>query len=116
MLFFHQTATRLRAPVVADKHRNRTRDWAAAQRTPWAGISVQPAGRSEASTPGDRDQATSGWLLQSAPGVVLDLLATDRVELSTGEVCEVVGEVARHPDPFGRGVHHIEARLERVTG
>lgn len=115
-MFFHQTVVRLRAPLVQDRHRNRTRDWANAARTSWPGVSVQPAGRAESEEPGARDRATTGWLLQSAPGVDLDLLATDRVELEGGEVCDVVGEVARHPDPFGRGVHHVEAALSRTTG
>lgn len=116
MLFFHQSVVRLRAPVVPDRYGNRVRDWAAAERTPWTGVSVQPAGRSEDQATGDRDTATTGWSLQSQPGVDLDLLPTDRVELADGVVCEVVGEVARHPDPWGRGVHHVEATLQRVTG
>lgn len=115
-MFFHQTVVRLRAPEVADKYRNRTRDWPNAARTSLPHVSVQPAGRAEEHQPGDRDRATSGWNLQSPPGTDLDLLATDRVELEDGVVCEVVGEVARHPDPWGRGVHHAEAFLQRVSG
>lgn len=115
-MFFHQAVTVLRAPVVADRYQNRVRDWAAAERRPVLGVSVQPAVRSEDHATGDRDQATSGWQLQTQPGTDLDLLATDRVELEDGVVCEVVGEVARHPDPWGRGVHHVEVTLQRVTG
>ncbi|WP_156993885.1 hypothetical protein [Pseudonocardia acaciae] len=113
---FHQSVVVLRAPLVTDKYRNRTPDWARATRTPIAGVSVQPAGRAEVHEPGQRDRVASGWTLQTPPRVDLDLLPTDRVELDNGQVCEVVGEVARHPDPFGRGVHHIEVHLERVTG
>lgn len=115
-MFFHQSFTRLRAPVVADKYRNHVRDWPAATRLHVAGVSIQPAGRSETHDAGNRDTATSGWTLRTPPGRDLDLLATDRVELADGTVCEVLGDVARHPDPFGRGIHHVEAALQRVTG
>lgn len=115
-MFFHQSFTRLRAPVVADKYGNRVRDWTAASRLDVAGVSIQPAGRAETHDAGNRDTATSGWTLRTPPGVDVDLLATDRVELDDGTVCEVVGEVARHPDPFGPGIHHVEAALQRVTG
>lgn len=116
-MFFHQTVTRLRAPETTDKYRGRVRDWSQATALEITGVSVQPAGRAEDHSPGDRDRVTTGWNLQSRPGVDLDLLATDRVELSDGTVCEVVGEIARHPDPFGLvPVHHVEAALQRVTG
>lgn len=116
-MFFHQTVTRLRAPEITDKYRNKIRDWDNATAVVFTGVSVQPASRAEDHSPGDRDRVTTGWNLQSRPGVDLDLLATDRVELADGTVCEVVGEVAKHPDPFGRvAVHHVEAALQRTTG
>lgn len=116
-MFFHQTVTRLRAPEITDKYRNRVRDWSQASRLVISGVSVQPAGRAEEHATGDRDRVTTGWNLQSRPGVDLDLLPTDRVELADGTVCEVVGEIARHPDPFGRvAVHHVEAALQRTSG
>lgn len=116
MLFFNDSVTRLRAPTLLDRHRNPTRDWAHASRELVVGVSVQPTARTEAHSPGNRDTATSGWTLQTAPGRDVDLLATDRVELADGVVCEVVGEVARHPDPLGRGIHHVEVALQRTTG
>lgn len=115
-MFFHQSVVRLRAPEATDKYRNRTRDWTKAERTTLLGLSVQPAGRAEDAQPGERDRVTSGWNIQSPPGRDLDLLPTDRVELEGGVECEVVGEVARHQDPFGRGLHHVELFVQRVTG
>jgi hypothetical protein len=115
-MFFDQSATRLRAPIVTDRHNNRARNWEAASRMPIVGVAIQPFGRAEQNDAGSRDRITSGWTLQTPPGRDLDLLATDRVELSDGVVCEVLGEVARHMDPFGRGVHHVEVALQRTTG
>jgi hypothetical protein len=116
-VFFHQTVTRLRAPVTTDRYRNQVRDWSQATRVTFTSVSVQPASRAEDNSPGDRDRVTTGWTLQSRPGVDLDILPTDRVELADGTVCEVVGEIARHPDPFGVvPVHHVEAALQRTTG
>ena len=43
------------------------------------------------------------------------LKATDRL-LSHDLLVEVEGEPQRWPDPFGAGVHHIEANAEIVTG
>lgn len=121
MLFFHQSITRLRAPVTTDRYRNATRDWDNAERRRITGLSVVPLGSSEPRSgegPGERDQTVTGWKVQSPPGVDLDLRSDDRVELDdNGSVlCEVVGEVARFPDPWGRGVHHVEANVERVNG
>lgn len=116
MLFFHQAVTVIRAPETTDKYRNRVRDWSAATRTHVAGVSVQPAGRAESHDAGNRDRADTSWTLQTRPGADLDVLATDRVELADGTVCEVVGEVAKHPDPFRGGVHHVEIDLTRTTG
>ena len=115
-MFFHQSCTRLRAPVVTDKYRNKVRDWSAATRLAITGVSIQPAGRSEDHAAGSRDRADSGWTLQTRPGVDVDVEPTDRVELADGTVCEVVGEVARHPNPWTGGVHHVEIALTRTTG
>jgi hypothetical protein len=116
-VFFHQSVTRVRAPETIDRYRNRVRDWSQATRTTFSDVSVQPAARAEDHSPGERDRITTGWTLQSRPGVDLDILPTDRIELADGTACEVVGEIARHPDPFGRvAVHHVEVALQRVTG
>ena len=115
-MFFDQAATRLRAPIVRDRHGNRARNWAAAERTPIVGVSIQPFSQAEAADPGARDRLTTGWRMQTPPGRDLDLDATDRVELADGAACGVLGEVARHQDPFGRGVHHVEVALVRTTG
>lgn len=127
MLFFHQTVTRVRAPVVKDRYNNAERDWDNADRTRLVGLSVLPMAGTEsgagsdprrAGGSGHREQTITGWKVQSPPGVDLDLRPTDRVELADyGDVlCEVIGEIARFPDPWGRGVHHVEATIERVDG
>lgn len=114
-LMFHQSFVRVRAPLVEDRYRNKTRDWANAERTEVTGVNIQPAGvpvRSEEDT-ADRQTTTTSWNLQTPEGVDLDLLETDRVEVD-GMTLEVDGKVGRWPDPFGPGVHHVEARLKEV--
>lgn len=115
-MFFHHTVIRLRAPVVRDRHGNRAPDWPNAARTALHGVFLAPSGQGEAHDPGARDRATTGWQLQTPPGVDVDLLPTDRVELPDGTVCDVVGEVARHFSPFTGAVHHVEVFLQRTTG
>jgi hypothetical protein len=112
---FHQSFVRVRAPLVTDRYNNAKRDWANAARTTVTGVNIQPAGvpvRSEEDT-ADRQTTTTTWNLQTAEGVDLDLLETDRIEFD-GMTLEVDGKVGRWPDPFGPGVHHVEARLKEV--
>lgn len=112
---FYQSFTRVRAPLVEDRYKNKKRDWDNAQRTEVVGVNIQPAGapvRSEEET-GDRQTTVTAWNLQTPEGVDLDLLETDRV-LFDGMTLEVDGKVGRWPDPFGPGVHHVEARLKEV--
>jgi hypothetical protein len=114
-LFFHQQFVRVRAPLVEDRYKNRKRDWDNAVRTIVTGVNIQPAGvpvRSEEETE-DRQTTVTAWNLQTPEGVDLDLLETDRIEVD-GMTLEVDGKVGRWPNPFGPGVHHIEARLKEV--
>jgi hypothetical protein len=114
-LLFHQSFVRVRAPLVKDRYSNEKRDWGSAERTLVPGVNIQPAGvpaRSEESTD-DRQTTVTAWNLQTREGVDLDLLETDRVEFD-GMTLEVDGKVGRWPDPFGPGVHHVEARLKEV--
>lgn len=114
-LMFHQSAVRLRAPMVEDRYKNLKPDWADPDRLTVSAVNVQPANRSSSSEDTvDRQVSVTEWDLQTPQGVDIDLLATDRLEVD-GMVLEVVGEVARWPDPFGPGVHHVEARLKRVS-
>jgi len=110
---YGDTVTILRAGYLVDKYGNPTsqQDWANATRTPVSGVSVQPDVSTEAT--GDRGTITTGWRLFTPKGRDLDLLATDRVEFD-GMALEVDGEIARYR-VSGR-VHHVEARLKRVTG
>ncbi|GAA2629613.1 hypothetical protein [Streptomyces axinellae] len=115
-LLFHQTLIRVRAPLATDRYGNQKRDWASAERTSVPGVNIQPAAvRVPASEEQsvDRQTTVTRWLLQTAPGVDLDLLETDRVEWD-GVTLEVDGKVGRWPDPFGPGVHHVEAELTEV--
>lgn len=108
-----QTVDVLRAPLVVDPYGNPSieRDWASATTTTYAGVSVQPDTSTEAV--GDRPVVVTGWRLATPRGSDIDLLATDRVTYD-GMTLEVDGEVARYF--LGGRVHHVEARLKRVTG
>jgi hypothetical protein len=114
-LMFEQAIVIVRAPLVADRYQNKTRDWSNAARVPVEGVNVQPAGapvRSEEDTV-DRQTTVTTWTLQTREGVDLDLMATDRVEFD-GMTLEVDGKVGRWPDPFTGAVHHVEARLKEI--
>lgn len=111
-----QSIAVLRAPLVVDDYGNPSteRDWGNATRTPYSGVNVQPIGDAPSSEAvGDRPTVITGWKLITSRGMDLDLLATDRVEHG-GITTEVVGEVARYY--LGGRVHHVEARIKRVTG
>lgn len=110
---FADTITVVRAEYVTDKYGNPTseRDWENATRSVVGGVSVQPDASTEAT--GDRGTIITGWRLFTPRGRDLDLLATDRVEFD-GMTLEVDGEIGRYR-MAGR-VHHIEARLKKVTG
>ena len=114
---YHQSIVILRAPLAADRYGNEKPDWDNPVRTLVEGVNVQPAGiRSPASQEDtdDRQVTVTAWDLQTPEGVDLDLLPTDRVEFD-GMTLEVAGKVGRWPDPFGPGVHHVEARLKEVA-
>lgn len=115
-MMFNQTVTRLRAPTTVDRTNDTIYDWAAADETPIIGLSVQPQLQGSAEMLNGRDATKATWRVSSAPGFDLDLLATDRVRLSTGEICEVDGDIVRWPSPHGPGVHHADANLRRVEG
>lgn len=112
---FYQSVVRVRAPLVTDRYGNRKRDWGNAEHINVSGVNVQPSpSRSDSSEETlDRQTTVTGWVLQTAEGVDLDLLATDRIQYD-GMTLEVEGKVERWPDPFGPGVHHVEARLKEV--
>lgn len=114
-MIFGDSVTVVRAAVTRDRWDNDTRDWAAATRRKVDKVVVMPAVQVEDST-GNRVALSTGWRMTSAPGVDVDLLATDRVEWQ-GLSLEVVGEVARYPHPIRPGrVHHVEVLMQRMTG
>jgi hypothetical protein len=110
---FGETVTLVRAPFKVDKYGNTTseRDWASATRTPYPGLMVQPDGSTEAT--GDRPSVITGWRLITPKARDFPALATDRVEWD-GLTLAVDGEVGRFR--VGGRLHHVEARLKRVSG
>lgn len=112
-MLYGETVTLVSAPLKVDKYGNATseRDWTKAQRTPVTGVMVQPDSSSE--TEGDRPAAITGWRLITPKGKDFPALATDRVEWD-GLTLEVDGEVGRWR--IGGRLHHVEARLKKVTG
>ena len=115
-MIFEQTVVRLRAPITTDRFNNRARDWDAAAREPLDYVNVQRASSSEQTPGGNRDQVVATYWLRTDDGDDLDLLATDRVVLDDGTVCEVVGDPDRRRDPHTGGVHHVEATLQTIRG
>lgn len=115
-MIFEQTVVRLRAPLTADRHNNRSRDWAAAARVALEFVNVQRATTSEQTPGGNRDQTVATYWLRTDDGEDLDLLATDRVVLDDGTVCDVVGDPDRRRDPHTGGVHHVEVTLQAIRG
>lgn len=101
------TATVVRAPLVAGPYGNSARDWANATRATYA-VQVSPMSATEVI--GDEARTITQWKLFGGPDV--DIEATDRVEWNGGTF-EVAGEVMESRQP-GR-LHHVRARLVRVT-
>lgn len=117
-LFFRQSITRRRAPLIVDAHGNQVRDWASAESTVVDGVNVQPNAQHETDS-ALRTAVTTAWRIHSAPGVDLDITADDRVVILDGDVpieCEVVGEVARWPHPVTGRTHHVELTVQRIEG
>jgi hypothetical protein len=115
-MFFGQALVRVRAGTRTDRGGNTVRDWSdgAVTRTPLQQVNVQPAEQGETQD-AERDAVVTAWRVQSAPGTDLDVTAADRIEFEA-MTCEVVGEVARWPDPFTGATHHVEFTIRRATG
>ncbi|MFF0389675.1 hypothetical protein ACFYS8_13430 [Kitasatospora sp. NPDC004615] len=116
MAIFHQHAVRIRPGTRTDRGGNTVPDWSpeAVDRLPISRLSVQPTAQIERVGP-DRDEAITGWHVLSAPGTAPDVRSTDRIEYD-GLLCEVVGEVARWPNPVTGSTHHVEWQMTRATG
>lgn len=113
--FFTHTITRVRAAQVTDRYGNLVTDWSAAERVAISGVVVQPVSQTETVTETTRQVVTTGYRVYTEPGSDVDVRATDRIEWS-GEVWEVLGEVARWPNPVTGDVHHVEFDMQRVAG
>lgn len=116
MVFFDQTVVRVRAGTRTDRGGNQVPDWSdgAVSRLTLQRVSVQPASQSETTDP-TRTAVVTGWHVQTEPGTDPDVRAADRIEWN-GLACDVVGEIARWPDPLGGTVHHAEWDMRRATG
>lgn len=115
-MIFHQQVTVVRPGTRVDRGGNEVPDWSpgAATRTVVEHVSVQPNTQNE-DVESDRTAVVTGWRVLSEPGVDADVRSGDRIEWD-GMTLEVVGEVARWPDPLDGGVHHIEFTMRRATG
>lgn len=113
---FNQSAVRVRAGAKTDRGGNTVPDWseAAVHRLPVVGLNIQPATQTEA-VDEMRNEAITGYRVQSAEGRAPDIRAVDRIEWR-GETYEVDGEVASWPELFTDTVHHVEFVMRRTTG
>lgn len=113
---FTGTIVVLRPTFVEDRYHSSVPDWDDVTRWTVDRVSVQPTTTTESSGE-PRTQVVTGWRVYTRAGVDIDLRPTDRVELPSGAVCEVVGEINRWPHPTRHGgVHHAEFDLRRVNG
>lgn len=116
MIIFSQSVTVVRPGSRTDRGGNTVPDWSesAVTRHTVTRVSVQPASQVEANTP-ERSGVVTGWRVYTATGTDADVRAGDRVVFD-GITCDVVGEVARWPNPLTGGVHHVEFNLQRAVG
>lgn len=110
---FARDITVVRAGTTGDRYNPAAvrRDWATATRTPARAVVEQADSAEDVD---DRDTVASRWRLFTLPGVDIDLLAYDRIEVD-GRTFEVDGAPAKWPG-LGGAVHHVEAKLLEVTG
>ncbi|WP_224284907.1 hypothetical protein [Streptomyces sp. LS1784] len=115
-VIFHQRVVRIRPGTRTDRAGNSLPNWspAAVTRLPVGRLSVQPSTQAETAE-ADRTRVVTGWHVLSAPGTAPDVRSGDRIEYD-GLLCEVVGEVARWPDPVTGRTHHVEWTMTRSTG
>lgn len=80
----------------------------------WSQVHVRPAMQLEREA-ADRTLTISEWLVSSRPGSGdFDILATDVVQLPTGERARVIGDPARPTDPIRGGLHHIQLLVRKA--
>lgn len=117
-MIFLQSLVRVRAGRKSSRGNpdDTTLDWAPSvvSRLTVTDLSIQPNTQSEA-TDETRTSVVTGMRVLSAPGTDPDVTAVDRIEFN-GLTYEVDGEVARWPDPFSGGAHHVEFVMRRATG
>jgi hypothetical protein len=113
---FDQSGIRIRAGTRTDRSGNTVPDWSpgAVDRLTIGNLSIQPATQTETAD-ATRTAVVTGWHVLSAPGTDPDITAADRFEWG-GLTCQIVGEVARWPDPVDGTVHHTEWTMRRTTG
>jgi hypothetical protein len=113
---FNQSLVRIRAGEKTDRGGNTVKDWSsgAVSRLTVQQVNIQPSIQRE-TLDEQRNQAVTGWHVQSAEGTNPDIRYDDRIEWD-GMTLEVDGEVARWPELFTDSVHHIEFEMKRATG
>ena len=109
-------AVKPRPAPVKDRYGKETFDWANAVPVEVdLPVSIQPVSQIELGGADHREQVTTAWRLISQPGQDLPLSQRDRV-VWHGEDFDCT-EVNRWPHPvIVDGVHHVEARIEKLTG
>lgn len=113
---FDKSGERIRAGQRTSRGGDTVKDWSATAVSllDVDRLSIQPSSQSEF-VDGTRDVVVTGWRAYSAPGTDPDIQFGDRFRFD-GITCDVVGEVARWPNPVTGGVHHIEFSLQRTVG
>lgn len=113
-MMFNQTLVRVRAGKRTDRGGNTVNDWAIATRLTVDRVNIQPSIQGE-TVDEQRNAVVTGWHVQSAEGTNPDIRFDDRIEWD-GMTLEVDGEIARWPELFTDGVHHVEFEMKRATG
>lgn len=116
-MFYDQTVARLRPSVKTTDSGESALDYEGLSQlpgAPWEGVYVKPFSQAEV-TEEDRETAVSRWRISSNPRAGdFDIVHTDWVRLPTGEVCRVLGDVARAYSPINGRLHHLEVTVEEV--
>lgn len=114
--FYPDTVLVLRPSSVTNRAQETVLDYRNLQAPrPWAHVKVRPAVQTEQPAT-DRTLAVSEWLIASEPGRGdVDLLATDLVQLPTGERARVIGDPARPTDPVTGKLSHVQVLVRKAS-
>lgn len=115
--FTEQVAVKPRPAPTLDRYNKETVNWdAVAPVSVDQPVSIQPAGQTASGATEFRSQETSAWMLRTQPGHDIPALS-QLAHVVWGDLELTCASVDRWPHPIIPGaVHHLEARLEKVTG